>query len=101
MPGHLDQRITVTTPLQKAGVYFLTARMEGGNTSRIVVWLNDTVIIKKDFADKEYFFVADVRTGHPVPRADDRAVRLDALSRCKARDRVAHRDPDAATQDRR
>jgi uncharacterized protein YfaS (alpha-2-macroglobulin family) len=70
LPGHFDKRITVTTPLQKAGAYLLTARMEGGNTSRIVVWVDDTVIVKKPLADKAYYFVADARTGHPVPRAE-------------------------------
>ena len=44
--------------------------MEGGNTSRIVVWLDDTVIVKKPLAGKAYYFVADARTGQPVPRAD-------------------------------
>ena len=44
--------------------------MEGGNTSRIVVWLDDTVIIKKPLAGQTYYFVADARTGLPVPRAD-------------------------------
>ena len=29
LPGHVDKRITVTTPLQKAGAYLLTARMDG------------------------------------------------------------------------
>ena len=70
LPRHFDRRITVTTPLQKAGAYLLTARMEGGNTSRIVVWLDDTVIIKKPLAGKAYYFIADARTGQPVPRAD-------------------------------
>ncbi len=70
LPGHFDRRITVTTPLQKAGAYLLTARMEGGNTSRIVVWLDDTVIVKKPLAEKAYYFIADARTGQPVPRAD-------------------------------
>ena len=44
--------------------------MEDGNTSRIVVWLDDTVIVKKPLADKAYYFVADAGTGQPVPRAD-------------------------------
>ena len=70
LPGHLDKRITVTTPLQKAGAYLLAARMEGGNTGRIVVWLDDTVIVKKPVVDKAYYFVADARTGQPVPQAD-------------------------------
>ena len=70
LPRHFDRRVTVTTPLQKAGAYFLTARMEGGNTARIVVWLDDTAIIKKPLAGKAYYFIADARTGQPVPRAD-------------------------------
>ena len=69
-PGHLDRRITVTTPLQTAGAYLLVARTEGGNTSRIVVWLDDTVIIKKPLVGQTFHFVADARTGLPVPRAD-------------------------------
>jgi alpha-2-macroglobulin len=68
--GHLDRRITVTTPLQKAGAYLLTATMDGGNTARIVIWLDDTVIVKKPLVDKTYYFVADARTGLPVPGAN-------------------------------
>ena len=68
--GHLDKRITVTTPLQKAGAYWLTASLEKGNTSKIVVWVDDTMIAKKPLADKAYYFVADARTGRPVPRAE-------------------------------
>ena len=58
--------MTVTTPLQKAGAYLVTARMEKGNTSRIVIWVDDTVLVKKTLADKAYYFVADTRTGEPV-----------------------------------
>ncbi len=70
LPGHFDKRITVATPLQQAGAYLLTARIEGGNTSRVVVWLDDTVIIKKPLVDQVYYFVADARTGQPVPKAN-------------------------------
>lgn len=70
--GHFDRRISVTTPFSKPGAYLVTAKMEGGNTSRIVVWLDDTVIVKKNLAGKTYYFVADARTGRPVPGADVR-----------------------------
>ena len=68
--------------------------MEGGNTSRIVVWLDDTVIIKKPLADKTYYFVADARTGQPVPRADVELFgwRHGASGR---QERVPRRDQDA------
>ncbi len=70
--GHFDRRISVATPFQKPGAYLVTAKMEGGNTSRIVVWLDDTVIVKKNMAGKAYYFVADARTGRPVPGAEVR-----------------------------
>jgi uncharacterized protein YfaS (alpha-2-macroglobulin family) len=70
LPAHQDKRITVTTPLQQAGAYLLTARMDGGNTGRIIVWLDDTVVIKKSLVDSVYYFVADARTGQPVPGAE-------------------------------
>ena len=68
--AHFDKRITVTTPLQKAGAYLVTARMEDGNTSQIVVWLSDTVIVKKPLAGKTYCYVADAATGKPIPKAN-------------------------------
>ena len=69
--GHLDRRITVATPLQKAGVYLLVARMQGGNTSRIVVWLDDTVIVRKPMPQHAFYFVADARSGQPLAAAID------------------------------
>ena len=69
-PGHLDRRTTVNTPLQKAGAYLLSAKIDGGNTSQIVVWLDDTVIVKKTMEQKAYHFVADSRTGQPIPAAN-------------------------------
>jgi hypothetical protein len=68
--AHFDRRITVATPLQKAGAYLLTAKMEGGNTSRIVLWVNDTVIVKKPLTGQAFYYVADAGTGQPVAAAD-------------------------------
>ena len=67
---HFDRRITVTTPLQKAGAYLLTAKMAGGNTSRIIIWVADTAIVKKQLDKKVYYFVADAVTGQPVAKAN-------------------------------
>ena len=68
-PRHFDRRITVHTPLQESGAYLLTARMEGGNASRIVIWVSDTVIVRKPLADRMLCFVADAVTGAPLDRA--------------------------------
>jgi uncharacterized protein YfaS (alpha-2-macroglobulin family) len=69
-PNHVDDRVTVTTPLSKPGAYLVTAQMAGGNKSRVIVWLADTVLIKKPLDGKAFFFVGDAATGKPVPAAD-------------------------------
>jgi len=67
---HFDARVTVATPLQKAGAYLVTAKMADGNTSRIIVWLADTAIVKKPMPDKTYYFVGDAGNGSPVAKAN-------------------------------
>jgi len=69
-PRHFDRRITVATPLQKAGAYLLIGKMADGNTSRVVIWVADTAIIKKPLDNNLFFFVADAVTGRPVPKAN-------------------------------
>ena len=68
--NHFDKRITVATPLQKAGAYLLTAELSDGNTSKIVLWLADTAILRKPMPDKSYYFVANAVTGQPIPKAN-------------------------------
>ena len=67
---HFDKRITVTTPLQKAGAYLVTAKVADGNTSQIVLWLADTAIVRKPMTDKSFYFVADAVTGAPIDKAN-------------------------------
>src|SRR5262249_26587960 len=68
-PAHVDDRVTVTTPMKKPGAYLLTAQMAGGNLSRIIVWVSDTVILKKNLEGKVLHYVADAVTGQPVAKA--------------------------------
>jgi uncharacterized protein YfaS (alpha-2-macroglobulin family) len=68
-PMRFDRRITVQTPLTKAGAYLVTARMEDGNTSEIVLWVADTALVKKPMPEGTFVFVADAVTGAPVPGA--------------------------------
>ena len=68
--GHFDRRITVEIPLKDAGVYLLVGRMADGNTSRILVWLDDTAIAKKNLGQDTLYFVADARTGAPLPQTN-------------------------------
>ncbi|MBI3821611.1 MAG: alpha-2-macroglobulin, partial [Planctomycetes bacterium] len=68
-PNHVDDRITFDAPIKKAGAYLITAQMADGNLSRIVVWISDTIIVKKQLDGKSLYFVADAETGAPVPNA--------------------------------
>lgn len=68
-PEHFDKRITVSTPLQKAGAYLLKAKMADGNTSQIILWLADTAIVKKPLDGKTYYYVGDAVDGRPIPNA--------------------------------
>jgi uncharacterized protein YfaS (alpha-2-macroglobulin family) len=67
--NHWDDLVTVSTPLSKPGAYLVTSQMAGGNVSRVIVWINDTAIVKKQLDQQTYYFIADARTGRPVPNA--------------------------------
>ncbi len=69
-PNHFDSRITVATPLQKAGAYLLTAKMADGNTSRSIIWLEDTAIVKKPLSGGTFYYVADANSGAPIAKAN-------------------------------
>jgi hypothetical protein len=68
--NHFDRRVTVTTPLSKPGAYLLEAKMKDGNTNFIVLWVDDTTIVKKPMDGKTFYFVADAVTGKPVAKAN-------------------------------
>ncbi|MFT5127419.1 MAG: hypothetical protein ACI8W8_001022 [Rhodothermales bacterium] len=66
--GHVDRRVTVPTPLEKAGAYLVTATMADGNTSKIIVWLHDTVLVKQTIDNGTWYFAADAISGAPQPK---------------------------------
>lgn len=69
-PNHFDRRLSISTPLEKPGAYLLVAKMSGGNTSRVVIWVADTVIVKRPLDQKTWFFVADAISGQPIAHAN-------------------------------
>ncbi|HEX3313697.1 MAG TPA: MG2 domain-containing protein, partial [Gemmataceae bacterium] len=68
-PDHVDDRITINTPMQTPGAYLVTAKMAGGNLSRVIVWVTDSVLLKKTLDNRSYYFVADAVTGLPTANA--------------------------------
>lgn len=68
--NHWDKRITIKAPVEKGGVYLLTSKMEDGNSSRVLMWVHDSVIVRKPLDNKVLFMVLDARTGQPIPKAN-------------------------------
>jgi uncharacterized protein YfaS (alpha-2-macroglobulin family) len=69
-PEHLDRQVDVALPLQKGGAYLVTARLAGGNTSRIVVWIADMALVHKPMHSGGQYFVADAVSGRPIGEAN-------------------------------
>lgn len=67
--NHFDRQEMLTTPLQDAGAYFVTAKVAGGNTSHIVLWVADTAIVRKPLDGKWMYYVADAASGSPIEGA--------------------------------
>ncbi|MCW8131462.1 MAG: alpha-2-macroglobulin [Planctomycetota bacterium] len=68
--NHFDRRIEVETPCKDPGAYLVTATMADGNASRIVVWVADTVVVKKQLDKSVLYYLADAKTGAPVENAE-------------------------------
>jgi hypothetical protein len=69
-PGdqHWDQVATVATPLSKAGAYLIQGVAKDGNTTFVVAWVADTVMVCKSLVGEEsMLFVADAIDGRPIP----------------------------------
>ncbi len=66
---HFDKTEIITTPLTKAGLYLVKAKMNDGNESSVLVWIDDTVIVRKDVENAILFLVTDAVSGKPVPKA--------------------------------
>ncbi len=69
---HWDRHVTVQFPaaLKTAGAYFVTARMQDGNIARIIIWMADTVIVKKPLKQQMLYYVADAVSGQALPGVD-------------------------------
>ncbi len=74
-PDHQDGQSPIATPLQKAGAYFLTATPAGGDggtngaETNVVVWVADTVLVRKPAAGGALYQVLDAATGGPIEGA--------------------------------
>ena len=55
--------------MTKPGAYLVTGTMANGSVSRILLWVNDTVIVKKMLDNQSLYYVADAVSGAPIENA--------------------------------
>ncbi len=64
--NHWDQRVDVPVPIERPGAYIVEATIDGGNTSSVMVWINDMTILRRPLDDGLFYYVADKRNGSPI-----------------------------------
>jgi uncharacterized protein YfaS (alpha-2-macroglobulin family) len=67
---HRDTRTNAEVPLDKAGAWWITAKMDNGNEFHTVVWIVDSVLVRRDVGGNIQWWVADATTGAPIPNTE-------------------------------
>lgn len=67
-PDYFEKQQTVTTPLQTAGLYLITASTKDGSESSVMLQLTNAIIVRKDVDQANLFIVTDALTGKPLPK---------------------------------
>ncbi len=67
---HRNTRTDIAVPLDKAGAWWVTGKIGGGNTIHTLVWIVDSVIVQNDVGGKKQWWVADAESGAPVVGAE-------------------------------
>ncbi len=67
--SHQDTRTELQVPITQAGAWWITAQMEGGKPFHTLIWIVDTVIAQHHVDGKIQWWLADAKTGAPVPDA--------------------------------
>ncbi|MDO5113054.1 MAG: alpha-2-macroglobulin family protein [Planctomycetia bacterium] len=67
--GHRDCVVSVKLPVEQPGAYLVEASVEDGNRSAMLVWVTDTVLVRKTLDEAILYYVADAVTGKEIPDA--------------------------------
>lgn len=64
--GHRDTTTNLDLGKLAPGCYVLKSTLEDGNTSWVVIWVRDLVVMKRSEGGKEVFYLVDAKAGSPV-----------------------------------
>jgi uncharacterized protein YfaS (alpha-2-macroglobulin family) len=65
-PTHRDTTTDLELGKLSPGCYLLESKLQDGNTSWIVIWVRDLVLLKRSEAEGEIFYLVDAKDGSPV-----------------------------------
>jgi uncharacterized protein YfaS (alpha-2-macroglobulin family) len=86
--SHRDTTTNLDLGKLAPGCYLLESKLEGGNTSWVVVWVRDLVLLKRSEAGKEVFHLVDATDGSPVAgELEFFGYRMDYLEKAKGKRR--------------
>jgi uncharacterized protein YfaS (alpha-2-macroglobulin family) len=67
---HRDTRTTLEVPIEKAGAWWITGKIDNGNEFHTLVWIIDSVLVQRSVGGQLQWWVADADSGAPVAQAD-------------------------------
>lgn len=67
---HRDTRTDLEVPLDMAGAWWITGKIENGNEFHTLVWIVDSVLVRRDVGGQIQWWVADAESGEPVSQAE-------------------------------
>lgn len=70
LENHRDNRTNLEVPITQPGAWWITAEMEDGEPFHTLVWIVDSVLVKNNVDGKILWWLADAKTGAPVPDAN-------------------------------
>ena len=65
-PDHRDTSADLDLGKLAPGCYILKSTLDDGNTSWVVVWVSDLVVLKRSEGGDEVFYLVDAKAGQPV-----------------------------------
>ena len=67
---HRDTRTEIVVPLEKAGAWWVSGEVSGGNSFHTLVWIVDSVIVQNDVGGRKQWWLAEAAGGAPVVGAE-------------------------------
>ncbi len=67
--GHADARAMVEVPVDEAGAWWITGKMEGGDEFHALAWVVDSVLVTRGVGGREQWWLVDAGSGAPVADA--------------------------------